>query len=425
MITVAAGILAGGLSSRMGEDKPAMAWNGRTFLETVRSACCDFREICVSVDDSGKLPGLDCLVVTDELKEYGPLEGLYQILRTIHSEYVFLLAADMPLLRSDFLQAAVSRLTGCEDCLVIRKEGRPQPLCSIYSRRLLPELVRLREHGEHRMRTLFEKGNTVYLDLEELGYGTEVVDNINTPEEYEKICMTYGRRMEEFAPALLKRLQRENVLVCYLDGFGYEMYRYAFRNGRIPFISSHFLITPVRTVQPPLTNPAMATMITGVSPDVHGVHSHKERMLEVPTVFAGRSGSNTAFLEGDTRILVTELSPVLHPARLGRGCDEWIADDAVKASSLHIPFIFAHFHEIDDKAHESGPYSEACMKQIEAADGQVRRIAQVFDGRMIIISDHGVTDGENGGIHGQIGDSFENPEEMLAVWGEENAAGRV
>ena len=65
------------------------------------------------------------------------------------------------------------------------------------------------------------------------------------------------------------------------------------------------------------------------------------------------------------------------------------------------------------------------MEQAEAADSQVRRISAAFDGRMVIISDHGVTDSGNGGVHGKTDDSYGNPEEMLAVWGEEYAAGRV
>ena len=69
-------------------------------------------------------------------------------------------------------------------------------------------------------------------------------------------------------------------------------------NGSVPFISRNFSVLPVRTVEPPVTNPAMATMITGELPDVHGIHSRKDREVLVPTLFAGRSGEKYSIFRG-------------------------------------------------------------------------------------------------------------------------------
>ena len=135
MVKTAAGILAGGKSSRMGKNKASLTWNGDTFLHTLIDACRDFPEIYVSVDDREKYRDLSCTLVEDEEKEYGPLEGIYQVLKQMDAPYAVMLATDMPMISREFLKALVSNITGEEDCLVLRREGRPQPLCSVYAKK--------------------------------------------------------------------------------------------------------------------------------------------------------------------------------------------------------------------------------------------------------------------------------------------------
>lgn len=420
MIRTAAGVLAGGKSSRMGSNKASLSWNGTTFLDTVLAACQDFQEIYLSVDDSSKYEHLPYPVLEDEKKEYGPLEGIYQILKTMEADYALILATDMPMVDRDFLRDFTEQVTGEEDCLVLCRDGRPQPLCSIYSKRLLPLLEKMREEGEHKPGLLFGRAKSRQIELSELGYGYEVVENVNTPEEYAVLCMNRGRHLAEFAPAVKRALAGSPVLICYLDGLGYFMYQKAFLEGKVPFLKEHFRVLPVRSVEPPVTNPAMATMLTGVLPKEHGVLSRRDRELSVPTFFAGRTRENTAFLEGDTRILKTELPPKLHAAGRGEGCDSLIFSDAMKAVEDGKELIFAHFHEIDDMAHTYGPYGDETMEQITRADEYIRQLSERFSGTFLLISDHGIHSWGTGGGHGTLegrepGDYY--PEDLLAIWG--------
>ena len=85
-------------------------------------------------------------------------------------------------------------------------------------------------------------------------------------------------------------------------------------------------------------------------------------------------------------------------------------------------FIFAHFHEIDDAAHAEGPVGLACMEKLRETDAYIEELSGIFSGEILLISDHGIHETEDGGDHG------ENPccdaanpydmEDMLAVWGE-------
>jgi len=419
---ITAGILAGGYSSRMGDNKIVMDWRGHTFLETVLEACSDLPEIILSVDEAGRYSDLPYPRVVDELKGFGPLEGIYQILRKARTPYVLILAADMPLLTREFIRGFLSLAAGDADCAVLRLNGKPQPMCSVYSRKILPIIEKARAEGIHKPGFLFPRVNTRYVEMETTGFDPMTIANINTPEEYEEICMKYGRRITEFAPFLEEKTRAARTMVCYLDGLGYRAFKRASAAGALPFMSEAFKVSPMRTTEPPLTNPAFAAMITGALPEVSHVFSHKDSLIAVPTIFAGRTEENTAFLEGDTRILKTEISPVLHVTRGGRSGDYWIFKDALKEAAGQKSLIFAHFHEIDDAAHEYGPYSSAYMEKLRETDAYLKSLSEAFEGTFLLISDHGVLGGPDGGSHGETreGQVFEDrdPEEALAIWGE-------
>ena len=187
MNLISAGILAGGKSSRMGENKARLKYKKETFLEIVAKECEDFYEVMVSVDDKEKYRDLSYRLVQDEKREYGPLEGIYQLLRASKTEYVLVVATDMPCIRKDVLNKLAGHITGEEDCLILCVNGKIQPLCSIYSKKMLSALEQLREKDEHRPRELYKLVLAKYIELEELGGDPAVIDNINTKNDYEKM----------------------------------------------------------------------------------------------------------------------------------------------------------------------------------------------------------------------------------------------
>ena len=183
---IAAGILAGGRHTRMGKDKLLLQYKGKCFLEHVCEACREFPEILVSVADKEQYVQFPYSFVEDEKKGYGPLEGIYQLLCHTKKEYVFALAADMPCIKAEFLHAVVTVHQG-EDCLVVETEDGLHPLCCIYAKRILPKLENMRAEGVRKPRMLYEQCNVRYISAKELGYPDSIVQNVNTPEEYERL----------------------------------------------------------------------------------------------------------------------------------------------------------------------------------------------------------------------------------------------
>ena len=188
----------------------------------------------------------------------------------------------------------------------------------------------------------------------------------------------------------------ENVFLLFIDGFNYQTYTTAKERGIIPNISSGTMKKSL-SVHTSVTNAGFASMITGKTPDVNGVHSRAERKLLCDSIFKIAKDKNidTAFLEGSTRILDTEISPKLHV----RG-DLEILESTKKAVEEDKEFIFVHLHELDEKGHTYGPKHQSLFDYLEEVDKLIGEILKEYEGQLIITTDHGMHSiGEAGG-HG-------------------------
>src|SRR5580693_7685720 len=105
---VAAFILAGGKSTRMGTDKAFVTLNGRTLLarllEVVRSVTTD---VCI-VGDTAKFSAF-APVVEDVFPGCGPLGGIHAALRASAAELNLILAVDVPFVPAALLRYLMER----------------------------------------------------------------------------------------------------------------------------------------------------------------------------------------------------------------------------------------------------------------------------------------------------------------------------
>ncbi|MCR4841937.1 MAG: molybdenum cofactor guanylyltransferase [Eubacterium sp.] len=187
MRDISAGILVGGKSTRMGENKAFLRAGDTNFLGRALAVCEGFSSVVISVGIPGPYKSIGTELVCDEKSGSGPLEGLYNLLRNSPSEYVFIMAVDMPLLTADFLEALAGCVDSEADCYIVRSCGRVHPLCGVYSRRVVPEIERMRENDERKIRLLLDRVKTRYLDIEDMGFDEVILSNVNSPGEYDKL----------------------------------------------------------------------------------------------------------------------------------------------------------------------------------------------------------------------------------------------
>ncbi|MCL2195685.1 MAG: alkaline phosphatase family protein, partial [Oscillospiraceae bacterium] len=180
-----------------------------------------------------------------------------------------------------------------------------------------------------------------------------------------------------FHDALHFIAQGEQVLAIKIDGLGWDMLEHA------PFIRS---LNPQRalTTYPPITPTGLASMLTGETPNVHGINRRGQRNVLVDDIFT--LVPNSVHIGARSSFINLSLPPQLTTS----DADGFML--AQQALAEPADFTFLHFKEVDMTAHLHGPHAEQTQQIVAEIDGFVRVLAEQFGGRIIVTSDHGLHD---------------------------------
>jgi molybdenum cofactor guanylyltransferase len=184
-------VLAGGKSSRMGEDKALIPIQGVPLLQRVcgiAQGCADAVYVVTPWPERYQdllWPGCQFIrevPLSGESLAHGPLVGFAQGLAEVETEWVLLLACDLPRLRVEVLQDWASRLDSVGDNAIAALADHPkgwEPLCGFYRRRCLPQLLEFINQGGRSFQRWLRQYSVEVLPLAE----PEMLFNCNTPED--------------------------------------------------------------------------------------------------------------------------------------------------------------------------------------------------------------------------------------------------
>ncbi|NLJ57660.1 MAG: alkaline phosphatase family protein [Tissierellia bacterium] len=227
------------------------------------------------------------------------------------------------------------------------------------------------------------------------GQRYENIVGIYLTNKYYSITDTY-RQMKEYME------KDKKVMTVLLDGFSYNQFKLAQEKDYIPFLSEHFKNTAL-SIYTPVTNAGFAAIITGQTPDINGVHDRSVREMKVGSIFeySLQNNKKALLLEGDIKILNTEIEPLLHIDLNKDGdTDDEIYESALNAVKEDYDLIFIHFHGIDDRGHSYGPYARETMDYIKTIDQYLQELSLNWEGVIILVPDHGMHESKEGGNHG-------------------------
>ncbi|QUH20634.1 molybdenum cofactor guanylyltransferase [Alkaliphilus sp. B6464] len=185
---VTALVLAGGNSTRMGQNKALLKIGSKSLIEIVVEKLQNlFDEIIVVTNSPENYPMLknirfekDCIVTPVK----NSLVGIYTGLLKSSNDHVFVVACDMPFLNMDLVQHMLSEL-GNEDVLVPFLEGHYEPLHAIYNKRCLYNIKHMIDIGNYKIINLYDDVKTIKVNekkIRRLDPQLKSFMNINTKD---------------------------------------------------------------------------------------------------------------------------------------------------------------------------------------------------------------------------------------------------
>jgi molybdopterin-guanine dinucleotide biosynthesis protein A len=196
---IAAAILAGGDSQRMGEDKAGLGDNVSSLIEWQVNDLRDLSEslpilICSGSRSYEALNAYDVRYVPDSVKSAGPLAGVAQALETaatggLEEGYVLVLPTDSLIPPSHIYDRLTGAMSGATEVVLLKGEHL-HPLHGLFSVSLTSSMNDYIESG----------GRSVMGFLDDRSWSAVTVPgawepclNFNTPEEYERALAAFAK----------------------------------------------------------------------------------------------------------------------------------------------------------------------------------------------------------------------------------------
>lgn len=181
-------ILAGGKSSRMGFDKQFLKINQRRLMDSlINKLKKEFSEIIIVTNKPEFYIGLSHKIITDKLKENGPIVGIHAGLLESSSKYAFVVACDMPNIDMEYVKYMKASMGDkCLDACVTNFMDWIEPFNGFYSRDLVMDIEKHIESGRRSINSMLKSLNIKYIkeeDARRFSPNWDMFLNLNTRED--------------------------------------------------------------------------------------------------------------------------------------------------------------------------------------------------------------------------------------------------
>jgi molybdopterin-guanine dinucleotide biosynthesis protein A len=183
-----AAMLAGGSTRRMGFDKQLLhTQKDSLFVDVLPILCRYFDDVLVVTGKPEVYCDMNIRAVDDIIPGKGPLSGIHAALNFAESEYVFVIACDMPNINITYIDYMKQKLVSSRaDACVTCFGDMVEPFHAFYNKRALPVIEEDILADLCSVKYLLKKINTIYITEEEARRFTpdwSLFRNINTPED--------------------------------------------------------------------------------------------------------------------------------------------------------------------------------------------------------------------------------------------------
>jgi molybdopterin-guanine dinucleotide biosynthesis protein A len=181
------GILAGGSSSRMGQNKALLEFRGKPLIQRqIEILSPMFKEVIVGANDPAPYAAFNVRVVPDLLSERCALTGIHALLKAAVRPRVFVVACDMPFLNPALIEKLFA-VPGEPDVVVPESDRGLEPLHAFYGPWCIQAIERSAKRGAWKATDFYAGVRVEKLrvkDQDWLVEGRSPFLNANTPDEW-------------------------------------------------------------------------------------------------------------------------------------------------------------------------------------------------------------------------------------------------
>jgi len=191
-MSVAAALLMGGRSTRMGVDKTYLEIEGQPLWwrqwRKLRALPVDRLFLSARAEQAIPTPQGEGEIIRDAYEEIGPLGGILSCLRELEmggpGGRVVVLGIDLPLLPIEFLQDLAFTSEPGRGA-VLRRADRYEPLAAVYPVEMLESGRRRVRAGQYSLQAFIEEGvqQSLMLEMPEKEWPEEIFTNLNAPAD--------------------------------------------------------------------------------------------------------------------------------------------------------------------------------------------------------------------------------------------------
>ena len=178
-------VLAGGKSTRMGQDKALMEVDGKPLLlHAVEKLRPHVRELFV-LGEPRKYGHIWPDVMPDEIPGLGPLGGLVTAMGNARHDRLLVLAVDVPGVNARLLERLTRELPEDADALVPRHNGDLEPLVAAYHRRCVDAFMDNITRSQLSIQIALGEVKAAFLDIKpgDDGWPEDLFHNLNSPAD--------------------------------------------------------------------------------------------------------------------------------------------------------------------------------------------------------------------------------------------------
>ena len=186
--TIPCVILSGGKSSRMGEDKSLLLFDGKImmieYLYNKLLSIFDKVYISAKTDKFEKLQLPKKQLILDKNQTiFSPMIALESIFQTLPDNKVFIITVDSPFVEKETIQKLIEKSDTFSITIAKDTENNTHNLCGVFSRDILPTIQEMIQQDIHKINYMIKHSKS----YQEIVFdNSEQFLNINTKKEYKE-----------------------------------------------------------------------------------------------------------------------------------------------------------------------------------------------------------------------------------------------